>query len=77
MPENVNELLWWALNGSILIVAAYIKNDLKEIKQELKDGSKVHGDHENRIVRLEVSCKLRHGSEHLHQRISDISEEAI
>jgi len=79
MPENINELLWWALNGSILIVAFYIRGDLKEIKQGLKDGTKVFNDHEKRIVRLEVRCNMQHGENgenqpHTHIRNTDIDE---
>jgi len=73
MPENINGILWWALNGAILIVAAYIKADLKDIKHNLQSAHDRYDNHETRIVRLEVSCKLRHGSdEHFHSRISDI-----
>ena len=75
MPENLNELMWWALNGSILVVAFYIRADLKEMKDDLKRAHKVYDNHEQRIIRLEVSCKLRHGTEHAHMRISDTQED--
>ena len=72
MPDNITEFMWWALNGSILAVAFFIKNDLGEIKKELTAGRVNRENHEQRIIRLEVSCKLRHGSEqHSHMRISD------
>jgi len=75
MPENINELMWWALNGSILIVAFYIRSDIKEMKDDLKRAHLIYDNHEQRIIRLEVSCKLRHGQEFTHVRISDTQDE--
>lgn len=76
MPENINELMWWALNGSILVIAYYIRADLKEMKGDLKRAHFIYDNHEQRIIRLEVSCKMRHGNEHTHIRISDTDEGA-
>ena len=53
MPDNINQLLWWALNGAILVVAFFIRTDLKEIKTDLRDSRKKNDDHEKRISNLE------------------------
>lgn len=66
MPENATEYLWWAMNGLILIVLFYARNDLKDIKDELREGRKTRDNHEIRITRLEVRCNLQHGDEEGH-----------
>jgi len=68
MPDNINELMWWLLNGAVLVVAFYIKNDLKEIKTDLRSARTMHDDHEKRIIRLETTCRLRHSDEEDHHR---------
>jgi hypothetical protein len=74
MPDSINELMWWGLNGAILIVAFYIRGDLKEIKDSLKERRAGHDDHEKRIVRLEVRCKLMtcEDTPHIHMREDDL-----
>lgn len=72
MPDNLNEMMWWALNGSILVVAFYMRNDLKEIKDALKERRAGHDDHEKRITKIEVKCGLLNcDNEHKHQRDTD------
>lgn len=58
MPDTVQEILWWCLNGAIAIILFYVRNDLKEIKDELKDSRTRHDNHEVRITRLEVRCDI-------------------
>lgn len=53
--------MWWALNGAIALILFFVRNDLKEIKNDLKDGRNRHDNHEIRITRLEVKCNMHHG----------------
>ena len=74
MPDNVTEFLWWALNGAILLGVWFARNELKEIKQDLRENRIVSNNHEVRINRLEVRCGIHHGEEDLHpmRRATDI-----
>lgn len=76
MPDNMQEFLWYGMNSAILISVWFARNELKEIKEQLKKANNRHDDHEKRIVRLEVRCNLQHGDEdiaHYHRRISDFT----
>lgn len=74
MPDNVTEFLWWALNGSILIVVWFAQKKLANIEKILERLLNGNSDHENRIVRLEVRCGLYHGEEdHPMRRATDIA----
>lgn len=66
MPENVNEMLWYALNGAILIIAFFIKGDLSAIKKDLKENRQSEQQNAKDIIALsgrvsavEVLCKER------------------
>lgn len=75
MPDNVQELLWYGMNSAILIAVWFARNELKEIKEQLKKANNRHDDHEKRITRLEVRCNIQHGSdEHPLRRSSDVLE---
>ena len=73
VPVSIEDILWWCLNGAIAVILFFVRNDLKEIKDELKEGRNRHDNHEIRITRLEVTCKLHHSDtgEHPLRRVSD------
>lgn len=74
MPDNVQEFMWWAMNAAILVAVWFARNELKEIKEQLKTSNNRHDDHEKRITRLEVRCNLQHGTDdHPLRRVTDFA----
>lgn len=56
MPENIEQFLWYALNGCFLIIIWFVRGDLKDIKSELRRG---HNNYHNMYVwMVEISTKF-------------------
>ncbi|MDF8367040.1 hypothetical protein ACX9VS_07465 [Weissella paramesenteroides] len=46
--------LWWVLKNTIVTSINNLREDLREIKEQLKAANKVAQDHGERLLRLEV-----------------------
>ncbi|MCM6765881.1 hypothetical protein [Weissella paramesenteroides] len=46
--------LWWVLKNTIVTSINNLREDLREIKEQLKSANKVAQDHGERLLKLEV-----------------------
>lgn len=60
MPDSINELLWWALNGTVLILLYMIKQELSAVKGELKLGRQYSSWLVSAIVAIRTRCEMMH-----------------
>lgn len=60
MPENIGELAWWAFNGLFLIMIAWGKMDLTEIKRDTKEAKTLNEQNSREISVLKAECVQKH-----------------
>lgn len=60
MPDNVNELLWWAFNAAFFGLAYFMKRDLSEIKTDTKENRKLQEINAVEIAGIKARCDERH-----------------
>lgn len=68
MPETSTEYLWWALNGAIAVVIFLARNDLKEIKNDIKAAQISTTRNDKAIAEMKAKCPRW---QHYHQRATD------
>lgn len=56
MPENSNELLWWGLNGAILIILYLVRTDLRDIKLDIKETKAIQEANKVAIAEIKARC---------------------
>lgn len=74
MPDNSSELLWWAFNGAIVLLMFLARNDLKEIKDDIKTAKNQTEANAKELATLRATCEERH--KRLDFEIADIKTKA-
>lgn len=60
MPENSTDLVWYLFNGSILLLMFFARNDLKEIKVDIKAARAKADKNELDFAAHKSACDERH-----------------
>lgn len=71
MPDNTQELLWWALNGALAIIIFLARNDLKEMKADIKAAIAGQSALTIAIAEMKAKCPRWNGTLHTHRRCDD------
>jgi hypothetical protein len=70
MPQSTTEFIWWAFNGVALILLFFVRNDLKEIKTDIKSAKETADNNAIEVAKHKATCDERH--KRLDYEIADI-----
>lgn len=60
MPENVEQLAWWGLNGAILIILWYIRNDFKRLNTSIEKNQRNNHKLYVFLMQINARCSVFH-----------------
>lgn len=60
MPDNSTEFVWWAFNGAIVLLMFLARNDLKEIKDDIKSAKNQTDANAKELAAMKATCDERH-----------------
>lgn len=73
MPHNTGEFAWWAFNIVLVILIAWAKFDLSEIKNDGKKNRELQEENALKIAQRDAICEERH--KRLDFEIADMKKE--